>query len=557
MLQSRRRRRQVSYRSNSGINMRLWKNIAVGILVVAVFVWAGFHMIRIFSPEAHGSKVPTSLYVRDRGRVDVVIGGEKDRQRAESGLKLYDGDRVITDGSAYAVLNFFDKTRIQLDTNTDVILNEVSMGQDSSVISLSIENGGLFIESGTGSNIKRKFTSRRAHFEVPPRSEVILGDDIYVFDSSGPGVNVLVTISSRTFANVIVGEGQQLIIDPIRLKEVKEEGGDPYELRSVLDDKILSSNLYLASRQVPKEEIIIKEESAAADEEGDFLVVSEPVDGELVQGGVVVVKGSVGSRIETVKVNGYDADLNDGEFRKEIALPEEESFSVDIRGESRDGLIIAEQSISLSQDINPPDAPVILSPGGSGDTIQISDEEFEISGTASSDAVGVIVNGYRLQKYVPGKKWSYIADSKLGNVRMGENIYEIVAIDRAGNTSDTSKIMIVWKAEPLVQIEDGIRDESEYIEPGSLRVIAPTKNGSTFITSDSEVLIEGETSADTHSLSINGFTLTLYEPGKETWNYIAKEDFGNYKDGTNRFTVVARNKDGKILDVVKYLIEKR
>ena len=90
-----------------------------------------------------------------------------------------------------------------------------------------------------------------------------------------------------------------------------------------------------------------------------------------------------------------------------------------------------------------------------------------------------------------------------------------------------------------------------------MRVIAPTKNGSTFITSDSEVLIEGETSADTHSLSINGFTLTLYEPGKETWNYIAKEDFGNYKDGTNRFTVVARNKDGKILDVVKYLIEKR
>jgi|GEM_PF-1944271 len=557
MLQSRRRRRQVSYRAHEGGKLHIWRKIAIGAFVVLLFVWGGVHVIQIFSPEAHGSRVSTSLYVGDRGRVDVVIGGEKDKQRAESGLRLYDGDRVITDGSSYAILNFFDKTRIKLDSGTDVILNEVSTGQNSSVISLDIENGSIFIESGTGSNVSRVFTSSRARYEVPPKSEVILGDDIYVFDSSGPGVNVLVTISSRTFANVIVGEGQQLIIDPIKLKEVKEEGRDPYELRSVLDDKILSSNLYLASREKSEEAIVVEEEDNLLDEDGDFLTISEPTDGELVQGSVVVVKGHVGSRIETVKVNGYDADLDGKDFRKEIALPEEESFSVDIKGENRDGLIIAEKSISLSRDINPPDSPIISSPGGSGDTIQISDEVFEISGTASEDAVGVIVNGYRLQKYVPGKKWSYVADSKLGNVRIGENTYEVVAIDRAGNLSEPSRIIVVWKAEPLKPSEDGIRNETSYVEPGSLRIIAPTNDGSTFITSDKEVLIEGETSADTYSLSINGFTLTLYEPGKTTWNYIAKEDFGNYRSGTNRFTIVTRNEEGKILDVLRYLIEKR
>ena len=81
-------------------------------------------------------------------------------------------------------------------------------------------------------------------------------------------------------------------------------------------------------------------------------------------------------------------------------------------------------------------------------------------------------------------------------------------------------------------------------------------SGDPYVTNEAEVLIEGETAPETHSISVNGFTLTLYKPGKVTWNYIAKEEFGNYKRGVNRYVVVTRNSKGKILDVLRYVVER-
>ena len=105
--------------------------------------------------------------------------------------------------------------------------------------------------------------------------------------------------------------------------------------------------------------------------------------------------------------------------------------------------------------------------------------------------------------------------------------------------------------------EEVSNDTSTYLASGSLRVIAPASDGSPYATSDPEVLIEGETHPDTASISINGYRLSLYLPGKVTWNYIVKEEYGNYRIGINRYAIVARNNEGKILDVLRYVIEKK
>ncbi len=188
----------------------------------------------------------------------------------------------------------------------------------------------------------------------------------------------------------------------------------------------------------------------------------------------------------------------------------------------------------------------------------MQENEFEITGDALGDAVGVIVNGYRLQKFVQGKPWAYLVNGDLGNVKVGENTYEVVSVDRSGNLSEPVRIVILWRAQPVPAPDSGTTtpDDRTSLFPGSLRVIAPT-SGSTYVTSEEEVLIEGETHPDTATISVNGYALSLYLAGKVTWNYIAKEEYGNYRTGTNTYTVVARNSEGKILDVVRYVIEKR
>ena len=292
--------------------------------------------------------------------------------------------------------------------------------------------------------------------------------------------------------------------------------------------------------------------------EGEQLVIEAPENDALLSGNAVLVKGRIGSRVVVVRVNGYSAEIREGKFEKEIALPNEESFTVEIQAEDRDGLIVDTKNLSLSRDIKPPQSPTITFPGSSGSTIQMNDDSFEIIGTASSDTTGIIVNGYQLQKFRTGQKWKYLVDPAIGNVRIGENTYEVVAVDRAGNRSAPVRIMIVWKAQlfAIEEEENSVREVRTYLQPGSLRILSPTM-GELYKTNSPEVLIEGETSPDTHSISVNGYTLSLYFPGKITWNYIAKEEFSNYRLGLNRYAVVARNSEGRILDVLRYSIERR
>jgi len=571
MIQSRRRHRRSMHlqRQQSPVRRRFVVTAVVGVLIV----WGVWSFLAQFASDVSGKAMATVLTTGDRGRVEVTISGEKAAQRAETGLRLYDGDRIRTEGGAQAVLHFFDTSVVILDSGSAVQLTKVWKGNEKSEISLVLEEGRIWIDTSTGTSIARRVDTGLALHVIPPRTRAILGDAsegtnekrelLAVFETSGPGVEVSFMLSSRTSALVVIGEGQELNLSPKRIGQLKEQGGDPYSLRSVLDSRHLSSGLFMAASAYeaePPQVLVSEEREEVTEDEGEQLVIEEPADGSLLPGSTVLVKGSIGSRVAVVRVNGYSATLGDGTFEKEIAMPDEEEFTLEVQAEDRDGLIIDTKSLALLRDIQPPNAPTVTFPfpAEEGVPIQMNDDSFEIVGEASSDTTSIIVNGYQLQKFRTGQPWSYLVDPDIGNVRLGENTYEIVAVDRAGNRSVPVQLTVVWKAQPFIFDEDqeSARDTSVYLAPGSLRVIAPT-TGETYVTSEAEILIEGETSPDTHSISINGYTLSLYLPGKITWNYIAKEAFRNYKKGVNRYAVVARNSEGRILDVLRYVVERR
>lgn len=563
MLQSRRRRRHGAYPLAEGQGgFGVWTGIITVLLVITGAWWM---FSSLFEGES-GVRVATILET-EGGGVHVVIGGGEGEQRAEDGLRLYDGDEVRTDGGSYAVLRFFDGSTIALDGGSTLRLLEIVASAEESLLHAELERGTMWLETGTGTKVVRLLEAPLGDSLIPPRSRAIVAaipgeraqQTLSVFDTSGPGLEVHLRNAGRADTSIIVGEGQQLSVTQEQVRKVKNGDLSPYDLRDVLPKGILESSFY--QWNVRRESLPVRREETppGAMVEGEQLTILAPKDGVLIQGSTVVVKGGVGPRVVTVRVGGYGTPVTEGGFEKEIALPESEAFTIEVQAEDREGLIVSTKTLSLTRDIHPPDPPVIVSPGASGSTVAVAEDTFEIIGEALGDTTGIIVNGYQLQKFTPGKAWRYLVDPAIGNVKVGENTYDVLALDRSGNRSIPVRITILWKAQavpPLEREEELVRDRREYLAPDSLRIIAPT-DGSPHGTSAEEVLIEGETLGETAVISINGFTLTKYVAGKTTWNYIAAERFGNYRKGKNLFTIVARNKDGKILDVLRYTIEKR
>lgn len=549
--------------------------VAAGLLTV-LGVW---FLLRFLSPSAEMKRVATVLTTDGRGQVEFLIEGNDAPERAETGLELYEGERIRTDGAARAHLQFFDGTVITLDQNTSIRMGEVLQGAEESRLELILESGRVYLRSGTSALVSRTIETTFATHFVPPRTVALIGGDtgnveenenVAVFETTGQGIESSVRVLKKR-VSVITGEGQELMLHASAIARVAA-GGDPYAFRRVLDPKILSTEFYRYAAELRENSAPagVSESSPAVEVtvDGQQLTIDEPKDGALLDAEAVIIKGRIGSRVVIVRVNGYVADVTAGAYQKEIALPAEENFSVEVQAEDKDGLIIETKSLALRRDIKPPEPPIITFPARQTiedakavpppEPVSVQENEFEILGDAPGDAVGIIVNGYRLQKFIPGKPWAYLVNGTLGNVKVGENTYEVVSVDRSGNLSEPVRIVILWRAQAVPTPDSGTSapDDRTSLFPGSLRVIAPT-SGSTYVTSETEVLIEGETHPDTATISVNGYMLSLYEAGKVTWNYIAKEEFGNFRTGTNNFTVVARNSDGKILDVVRYVVERR
>jgi hypothetical protein len=57
-------------------------------------------------------------------------------------------------------------------------------------------------------------------------------------------------------------------------------------------------------------------------------------------------------------------------------------------------------------------------------------------------------------------------------------------------------------------------------------------------------VIRGIAPKNTNTIKINDYTLTKYHPGETEWSYVASSALGTLKEGDNRYTVTALDKEG-------------
>lgn len=545
------------------------------LMVVAAVaaVWYGSSALLHFFDRSVDRKTATNLEVRSTDGVQVSLQGQ-DWQPGETGLRLYAGDAVSTRGGADAVLRFFDGTRIRLDGNSDVQLVRADRQTDgTSTLTFKVRSGRIWVATPLASAytgaIVRTVQTGNYGAEIPAAANVLAGATLLnVVRASGLGLKV--TVSTKNAPTLYIGEGQYFSLEG-GAKSAIEQGTDPYEFRDpvtaqLLRDDFLTSSyaLFLTNAKLPSGSTA----SSAGGTDGDPLTVTSPQNHDSVTQKSVTVSGRVNPHVTSLLVNGQSVSIHkDLSFSADVSLTKDPSTLITVEAQDAQGITLGKVERTVVNAYKIVVEPArIKSPVGSGQTLTTSEGVIEITGEAPPNTAGILVNEYKLQLFKPGgQTWSYLANAAYGNLNVGENRFTVVAVDADGNRSVPRTITIVYQPSgsgtghsvtSVTSSSEPPLKQNPPIHPGSLTVELPSP-GTSAETSDNELSIIGKTSAETYSISVNGYTLSLYQPGSVNWKYIASTNLQTMKRGKNVYRIVSRNTNGEILDILEYTLTYR
>jgi len=552
-------------------NARIRKLISLGILLLALYI-IGNKTLAFFGVGNAIRSTATILNVENGGVINVSVDGGP-LKTAENELKLYAGDTIVSSPRNNATLSFFDGSSMRLDESTQVHIAQSLEGEESSLITIELEEGTVWASTPklsvySGSTI-RTIVSPYISAVIPSQVEMVMKPrSVTVFSADGLGLELTIAGNKQ---KIMIGEGQQFTL-PVG----GESAVDLYTYRSPMDTAQLQSAfveesraLYTSTKNSSGTGVTIP----TTEPKNDIaLTVINPIDGSTIQSTVVKVSGTINDKVERVRINGYLANIDKavGTFEQELVLPDEDEISIAIEAVDAQGEVIGEAIRKVSRDRKPPEPPVISSPAGNGETYLTTNSEIEISGTAPNDAVGIEVNGYRLQLFSPGDtRWSYLANTKFSNFVVGENVFEVVAINRGGYRSDPAKITVILGngQEGVVTgtstgtlipttphtVEETTLPSNTPLMPGTISIFGP-QQGTEYTATKAEFLIEGNIPKEVASVWVNGYNLRLYEKGKGFFNYIASVELGTLQRGRNVYRITTRDDAGKLLDEMNYIV---
>lgn len=533
--------------------------------VLLVVLWYLITTVIGFFDGSIGTRASVAL-ATSSDSVEVALQGE-DWQRADQSIRLYAGDAVASRGSSDAVLTFFDGSKVRMDQSTEVEIEQSdNRTENESRMRMQLRRGQLWVLTPSvvafSGSIARTIVTEYATIALPANASARISPElIHVVSADGQGLLVTLSVDGAKGTEIYVGEGQYLSLSA-EDRAALEDGADPYSLRDpstveMIRDPFLVSSLSILQR------VTLATEPPTEGEEGavlEDLIVTSPANNAEVSTRILKVEGRVSERVASILVQGQDVSIaSNGTFSAELNVSDEERLVVRIEAQDVQGIPISTIERTITNTYSPFVEPVrIVAPVGSGGTFVTGLTEIEIAGEAPAETQGVMVNDYVLQLFRPGARtWSYLASTALGNMKTGENVYTVYALDIDGNRSPASRITI--RLEPgtgtgnALSFDPPPLKQNAPLRPGSLAVTAPASGTEATVT-ETETLIEGTTIAETYSISVNGYTLQLYEPGKTTWNYIASVELTTMKRGRNVYRVVSRNASGEILDIVEYVI---
>lgn len=388
------RRYQPSKKRNSSFKSFFWLVIT---LVALLLVLRACISVAGSMLEEKKDEATLTLY---KGDAEILEWGQTDAEEASDAQLILEGDQVTTLADSWATLEFYDGTKVRLDQNTQLVLTEVEIAEESEQVLLELIEGRIWV-----------------YHEVENDQPL----DIQI-------KTAVMNIQSVQGQYLVAHQGQQealFVYEGPVTAEFMERGTEP----RVIETVVLKGG----------EMSLLDEATQTALQAREDVTLVEPVREDMFTDSFV--RWSKGEEVvEDEPVVEEDEDEEETEEEptdEETETPEEEVIE-----EEEEPVIEPEATTGLKISIVSP---------ASGSTIQKDAVALEgqiTSGTASTVTVTWSGNGvpYTLSSFTAGSgTFRYVADTDYANYALGSNTYTIVAYDENGQVSNT--VVIVLNAE--------------------------------------------------------------------------------------------------------------
>ncbi len=492
---SRYRPQSYSYRRNSRRRSgKNYKPLFLFLLTILVIGWLGIKVVHFFAGNDLSQSAEAVLEIKD-GTAEFALGNtEKELwTRADSGQTLLQGDKLKTSGNGIVEIRILGNA-IFVKPETELEFTKLISKEDGQKnIEISLKKGEIwtkvvgddFADDKSSFVVSAKNSTTYVHgtiFDVKTSEtediiRLIRGKvDVDVHEFGGEGVK-----------NVVIGAGQKLVVNDETYE--KAVNGDivlePNDKEFIQSEWNLKNLEQFDPQETAKirgeieksaEKIKSTSENELVDPEIEPPVILSPQNEEHIPASedLVIISGTVPENIFQVVVNGYTLTKFEPGDRKwsyvaskkfGTLVPGENKYTV--KAVRRDGkeskpaeVVVFYDGFAkpkvedISRNFRSIDerkldefkAPDILKPirRNGEDAYQTSSEVVMISGIVDPKTNRVEVNGFQLRKFKPGDtEFVYIANAKYGNMKKGENVYEVVAYGPDGKKASSS-IKIIY-----------------------------------------------------------------------------------------------------------------
>ena len=443
----------------------------------------------------------------EQGRAEIMEWGSDDFIKAYDGGVILEGDTVQTKSSSRGVLVLYNGTEVRFDESTEVTIETLQNHGDEDELVLDIEKGQIWV---------KQTVSDKGTVDIMVKTDNI---NIYSGASqyavSDKGEQSVRVIEGSAEVELVERDGKDIVIDEVSVG--------------------VGQQLYMSSSDVV--DLIARRNMSFVEAVSDSFKETE------------FYKWNMTYEFEESEIVPSEVDPSSDELEDEVVEEEEEEYE--------------DPELSLT---NPETTPYLLE----GDQIYITGE---VTGYASKIVVtSYLEDGtaepYQLSLFEPGDtEWSYNAAISYENLREGENEFVVTAYGDDGYEADVLYVTINVTSE-VDPSSDESEDDSEEGEeeevpelacgdvtvPEVLTVGGEDWAGEIYSTEEGYVSVTGSVEC-AYAIEINGYQLTLFEPGSTSWSYTADPSFDNLFEGENTYEVVAIDEEGNRSEAAVFVID--
>ncbi|MBU1992839.1 MAG: FecR family protein [Patescibacteria group bacterium] len=460
------------------------------IICVGVILVLSYQLYVTITEEVTEDKVYVHVAA---GKAKFLPWGTSNWQNVYSGMNLLPGDALRTSKEGRAVLEFFNGSYVRLESNSEIILQEVVREDEFDNMTLVLNDGEIWIDEHADIGKTSAFSVRTQNvlFRSVGTTFDVANDDFEGVRVMRGKVNAEIIIYEEGEEVVVetieVGIGQEVLLSETEILDLKArkslnvlaaisdefEDADWYQWNMKED---LTPTNFVADvteeGEIPQERVAVRPMEVDDDfEDTDppgFPVILEPADeNREVAKGPVTISGTTdpdtqkiiietitegdserytlskyipGSTTWSYTVSEGYGNLKPGENRYLIYAVDE------ALNESTPSELVVNYTKPTQEQLGEFSAPIAVSYNGSFSN-EVTKSVVLVKGQVSG-AVSVTINDYTLTQFKPGdKEWLYYANEQHGNMNPGLNEYNVYAMDAEGNKSEIVKFEIMYKKE--------------------------------------------------------------------------------------------------------------